>query len=113
MKYGLNKVTLVGNVGDTPRFHENGNSKGMVTFSIATNDYYKDSEGKEVKTTEWHRIIAFNKRAEVIRDYVKKGDPLFVEGRLRLSSYEDKDGVKKESTDIICDNFLFLSTRNG
>lgn len=112
MKNGINKVTLVGNVGDAPRFNQLENKLMVANFSLATNDDYKDKEGKEVKKTEWHRITVFNKRAEAVKNYVKKGDTLYVEGKIQTSTYEDKEGVKRYSTEIICDNFLFLSPKN-
>ena len=113
MKNGINKVTLVGNVGDAPRFNEFDN-KGMVAhFPLATNEVYLDKEGKEVKKTEWHKITVWNKQAEVIKNFVKKGDPLYIEGKIQTSSWEDKEGVKRYSTEVICEEFLFLSTKNN
>lgn len=112
MKNGINKVTLVGNVGDDPRVNETKEKLQVAHFSIATNEVYKDKEGKEIKKTEWHKVVAWEKKAELIKDYVKKGDPLYVEGKLRTSSWEDKEGVKRYSTEIVCDNFLFLSSTN-
>jgi single-strand DNA-binding protein len=113
MKNGINKVTLVGHVGETPRisqFKENGT---VANFPIATNEYFTDKEGKEVQKTEWHRVVVWHKQAELIQKFVKKGDPLYVEGRIHTSSYEDKEGVKRFSTEIHCDNFLFLSQKEG
>ncbi len=112
MKNGINKVTLVGNVGEIPRFNQLENKQAVAHFSLATNEEYTDKEGKEVKKTEWHKVTVFNKRAELVKNFVKKGDPIYVEGKIQTSSYEDKDGVKRFSTEIICDNFMFLSSRN-
>lgn len=112
MKNGINKVTLVGNVGETPRFNQLENSM-VAHFPLATSEEYTDKEGKKVEKTEWHRITVWNKRAEVVKNYVKKGDPLYVEGKIQTSSYEDKEGVKRYSTEIICDNLMFLSSRNN
>jgi single-strand DNA-binding protein len=112
MKNGINKVTLVGNVGEAPRFNQLENKLMVAHFSLATNEEYTDKEGKEVKKTEWHRITVWNKRAELVKNFVKKGDPLFIEGKIQTSSYDDKDGVKRYSTEIICDNLMFLSSRN-
>jgi len=112
MKNGINKVTLVGNVGEDPRFNQLENKQMVANFSFATNEDYLDKEGKEVKKTEWHRIKVWNKRAEVVKNHVKKGDPLYIEGKIQTSSYEDKEGVKRYSTEIICDNLMFLSSRN-
>jgi single-strand DNA-binding protein len=112
MKNGINKVTLVGHVGEAPKFSQLENKQSVANFSLATNEEYTDKEGKEVKKTEWHRIKAWNKKAELVKNYVKKGDPLYVEGKIQTSSYEDKEGVKHYSTEILCDNLMFLSTRN-
>ena len=113
MRNGINKVTLVGNVGEAPRFNESDNKTMVAHFSLATNDVYVDKEGKEIKKTEWHRVTAFNKKAEIIKNYVKKGDPLYIEGKIQTSSWEDKEGVKRYSTEVICEEFLFLSTKNN
>jgi single-strand DNA-binding protein len=112
MKNGINKVTLMGNVGEPPRFNQLENNQSVAHFSLATNEEYTDREGKEVKKTEWHKITAFNKKAELVKNYLKKGDALYLEGKLVTSSYDDKEGVKRYSTEIICDNFLFLSNRS-
>jgi single-strand DNA-binding protein len=112
MKNGINKVTLVGNVGETPRFSQLENKLMVAHFPLATNEEYTDKEGKEVKKTEWHKITVWNKRAEIVKNWVKKGDALYVEGKIQTSSYEDKEGNKRYSTEIICDNLMFLSSRN-
>ncbi len=113
MKNGINKVTIMGNVGDDPRMNETKEKLQVANFNVATNEFYRDRDGKEVKTTEWHRLVAWDKRAELIKNYIKKGDPVYVEGKLRTNSWEDKEGVKRYSTDIICENIVFLSNRNG
>ena len=113
MKNSINKVMLVGNVGDDPRFNQVNKDTMVANFPLATNEYYTDKEGKEVKKTEWHKVVVWNKRAEVVKKYIKKGDPLYVEGRLQTNAWEDKDGNKKYNTEIICDNFLFLSSKNS
>lgn len=113
MKYGINKVTIVGNVGDDPKVNQTRDNGSVTHLRIATNDYYKDKDGNEQKITEWHSVVAWKKTAELLRDYVKKGDPIYVEGRLKTNSWEDKEGVKRYSTEIHCDNFLFLSQKNN
>ena len=111
MKNGINKVTLVGHVGEEPRFTQFKENGSVVNFSLATNETFTDKSGKETEKTEWHRIVAWNKQAEVINKYVKKGDPLYVEGKIHTASWEDKEGNKRYSTEIHCDNFLFLSSK--
>jgi single-strand DNA-binding protein len=112
MKQGVNKVTLIGYVGDSPRINETKEKNQVANFSLATHDFYRDKSGKEIQRTEWHRLVAWDKRAGFVKDYVKKGDPLYVEGKLRTSSYEDKEGVKRYSTEIFCDNVLFVSAKD-
>jgi len=112
MKNGINKVTLIGNVGEAPKFNQLENKQMVAHFSLATNDDYTDKEGKEVKKTEWHKITVWNKRAEIVKNHDKKGDPLYVEGKIQTTSWEDKEGVKRYSTEIICDNLMFLSSRD-
>lgn len=111
MKNGINKATILGYVGEDPLIRETKEKIKVANFSVATNEYWKDKSGNEVQSTEWHRVIAWDKRAELVNDFVKKGDPVFVEGRIRTSSWEDKEGVKRYSTEIICDNVLFLNTK--
>ena len=108
MKNGVNKVTLVGNVGDEPKINHFDNDGLVANFPLATNEVYIDKNGGEVKKTQWHRIVVWNNRARVVEDYIKKGDPLYLEGRIQTSSWEDKDGVKRYSTEIVCDNFILL-----
>jgi single-strand DNA-binding protein len=113
MKNGINKVTLVGRVGEDPKMNDSNDSFKVVSFPLATNDTYKDKDGKEVVKTEWHRIAVWNKQAEIAKEYVKKGDPLYVEGKIRTSSWEDKDGIKRYSTEINCESFLFLGSKTS
>ncbi|MBN1131501.1 MAG: single-stranded DNA-binding protein [Bacteroidales bacterium] len=112
MKYGINKVTLVGNVGETPRVSEKGGEAFVANFPLATNEYYRDKDGEEVQKTQWHRIVVWNKSAEIVKQHVKKGDALYIEGKITTNSWDDKEGNKHFSTEIVCENFLFLSPRN-
>jgi single-strand DNA-binding protein len=111
MKNGINKVTLVGHVGEDPKMNDNNENFKVVRFNLATSDFYKDKDGKEIKKTEWHKIIVWNKQAEIIKEYVKKGDPLYIEGKIQTNSWDDKDGNKRYSTEINCESFLFLSSK--
>jgi single-strand DNA-binding protein len=114
MKYGVNRVTLVGNVGEVPRVSEREGEAFVANFPLATNEVWKDREGEEVRRTEWHRIVVWNRAAEIVKQHVQKGDALYVEGKIATNSWDDKEGNKHYSTEIICDNFLFLSPRvNG
>lgn len=111
MKYGINRVTLVGTVGDTPRVSERDGEAFVANFPLATTEAWKDKEGAEVKRTEWHRVVVWNKAAAIVQNHVSKGDALYVEGKISTNSWDDKEGNKHYSTEIVCDNFLFLSPR--
>ncbi len=104
----VNKVILVGHVGKDPDVRHLDSGVTVARFSLATNETYTDKTGKKVTQTEWHNIVVWSKLAEITEKYVKAGKLLFVEGRLKTSSYDDKEGVKKYKTEIFCDNFRFL-----
>ena len=109
----VNKVILLGRVGNDPevKFMPSGNA--VVNLSIATNRKFKNQEsGSYEDKTEWHRVVFFNKPAETIGQYVSKGQQLYVEGRLQTRKWQDKDGVEKYSTDIISDSFTFVSSKS-
>jgi single-strand DNA-binding protein len=111
MKYGINKATLVGNVGDMPKINEKNGEIFLASFPFATSETYKDKNGEEVTSTQWHRVKVWNKKASVIKEYVKKGDSLYIEGKIVNNSWDDEEGNKRYSTEIECDNFLFLRSR--
>ena len=109
---GINKVILVGNVGNDPECRE-GSSGAIANLSIATSETWKDKNtGEQQERTEWHRIVFFNRLAEVVRDYVKKGTKIYLEGRLQTRSYE-QDGVQKYSTEIVANEMQMLDSKNG
>jgi len=109
---GINKVILVGNVGNDPECRENGNSP-IANLSVATSETWKDKNtGEQQERTEWHRVVFFNRLAEVVRDYVKKGTKVYLEGRLQTRSYE-QDGVQKYSTEIVANEMQMLDSKNG
>ena len=108
----VNKAIILGRVGNDPevKFMPSGNA--VVNLSIATNRKVKNQEsGSWEDKTEWHRVVFFNKSAETIGQYVKKGQQLYVEGRIQTRKWQDKDGVERYSTDIISDNFTFISSK--
>tara|TARA_R110000851_G_scaffold133381_4_gene268231 strand:+ start:6432 stop:6875 length:444 start_codon:yes stop_codon:yes gene_type:complete len=108
---GVNKVILIGNAGNDPEFRVMPNGNGVANLSIATSESWKDKNtGEKQEKTEWHRVIFFNKQAEVINQYVKKGSKLYVEGRLQTRSWE-QDGVKKYTTEIVASEFQFLDSK--
>lgn len=110
----VNKVILIGNVGKDPDVRHLDSGVTVARFSLATNETYTDKSGKKVTQTEWHNIVVWRGLADVAEKYVRTGKLLFVEGRIKTSSYEDKEGNKKYTTEILCDNFRFLgSSQSG
>lgn len=105
---GVNKVILIGNLGGDPevRALENGNK--VANFSMATTESYKNKAGEKVESTEWHRVVIWGKLAEIVEKYLKKGAKVYVEGKISYRSYEDKDGIKKYTTDILAQNMTML-----
>jgi single-strand DNA-binding protein len=112
MAKSVNKVILLGNVGKDPELKAAATGTVVATFSIATSDRFKDKEGTWQDRTEWHNLVAFGKVAEIIRDYVKKGSKLYVEGSLRTQSWDDKtSGQKRYKTEIVVNDLSLLSGR--
>lgn len=110
---GVNKVILVGNLGNDPdvRYMPNGNA--VANISLATSDSWKDkNSGEQQERTEWHRVVFFNRLAEIVEQYVKKGSKLYVEGRLQTRSWE-QDGVKRYTTEIVASEMQMLDSRGG
>tara|TARA_Y100000768_G_scaffold351576_1_gene302586 strand:- start:2575 stop:3000 length:426 start_codon:yes stop_codon:yes gene_type:complete len=109
----VNKVIILGRVGANPEVKYMPSGNAVVNLSIATNRKFKNQDtGSYEDKTEWHRVVFFNKPAETIGQYVKKGQQLYVEGRLQTRKWQDKDGVEKYSTDIISDNFTFIGSKS-
>jgi single-strand DNA-binding protein len=109
----VNKVILLGRVGADPEVKYMPSGNAVLNLSLATNRKFKNQEsGNYEDKTEWHRVVFFNKPAETIGQYVKKGQQLYVEGRLQTRKWQDKDGVEKYSTDIISDNFTFIGSKS-
>lgn len=102
----INKVTLYGNLTRDPEMKALPGGQNVANFSIATNRVYKDKEGQKKEQTEFHNVVAFGRTADVIGQYMKKGRPIFVEGRLQTRSW-DKDGQKQYRTEIVVDTFQF------
>ncbi|NQV69408.1 MAG: single-stranded DNA-binding protein [Pseudohongiella sp.] len=110
---GVNKVILVGNVGNDPEFRVMPNGNGVANVSIATSEAWKDkTSGEQQEKTEWHRVIFFNRLAEIVEQYVKKGSKLYIEGRLQTRSWE-QDGVKRYTTEIVASEMQMLDSRGG
>lgn len=110
---GVNKVILVGNVGNDPEFRVMPNGNGVANVSLATSETWKDKNtGAQQEKTEWHRVIFFNRLAEIVEQYVKKGSKLYIEGRLQTRSWE-QDGVKRYTTEIVSNEMQMLDSRGS
>ncbi len=108
MANGINKVILIGNLGKDPEIQRLESGVKKATFSLATTETYKNKEGQKVDHTEWHNIVLWRGLAEVAENYLKKGNSVYIEGKIRKRDYEDKDGVKRYITDIQGDNLTML-----
>lgn len=112
MAKGVNKVMLLGNVGKDPEIRASGGGMTIASFSLATADRAKDQSGQWVDKTEWHNLVAFGRTAEIVRDYVKKGSQLFIEGKIQTRSWDDKEsGQKKYRTEILVNDMSLLGGR--
>ncbi|MDT0685227.1 single-stranded DNA-binding protein [Autumnicola psychrophila] len=103
-----NKVQLIGHVGNDPEIVNLESGKKLAKFSIATNESYKNSKGEKITDTQWHNIVAWGKTAELIESYVPKGKEVGIEGKLTTRSYEDKEGIKRYVTEVICNEILLM-----
>lgn len=105
---GLNKVLLIGHLGADPEFRSTPAGTPVSTFNVATTDQWTSKDGEQEQRTEWHRVVAWGKLAEISRDYLKKGKQVFIEGRLQTRSWEDKNGQKRYVTEIVANQMLML-----
>ncbi len=106
-----NKVQLIGNLGNPPDIRITETGKKMAQFNIATSEVYRNSKGERVKETQWHRVVAWGKVAEIVEKYVDKGREIALEGRLVTRSYTDKDGTKKYITEVLVNELLLLGAK--
>ncbi|MFI2741894.1 single-stranded DNA-binding protein [Zhouia sp. PK063] len=103
-----NKVQLVGNLGNEPEIIQLPSGKKLVKFSMATNETYKNANGETVKDTQWHTLVAWGNTANIAEKYLHKGNEVLIEGKLTYRTYDDKDGVKRFTTEIVCQEILML-----
>lgn len=109
----VNKAIIVGNLGQDPELRYTGNQNPVVTLSVATTETWPGKDGQKQEQTEWHRIIVWGKQAENCARYLKKGRPVYVEGRIQTRSWDDKTGQKRYTTEIIATAVQFLGQNQG
>jgi single-strand DNA-binding protein len=109
---GVNKVILIGNLGKDPELRYLPSGGPVTKFSLATGARWKDKDGQWQDRTDWHNIVAFGRTAEVCNEYLKKGSPIYVEGRIQTRSYDDRDGNKKWITEIIAQSVNMLGKKD-
>lgn len=111
-KNSVNKVILIGNLGQDPESRFTPSGTAVTNLSVATNESWKDQSGESQDRTEWHRIVMYGKMAETASEYMKKGQMVYIEGRLQTNEWEDQNQIKRKSTQVRCDNFTMLGRRN-
>ncbi len=110
---GVNKVILIGYLGADPEVRYTTTGTTVANFRMATSENRLNKTGEKTTTTEWHRIVAFGKLAEICRDYLNKGKQVYIEGKIQTRSWEDKDGNRKFTTEIIANQMQMLGTAAG
>tara|TARA_B100000941_G_C28362806_1_gene477957 strand:+ start:73 stop:513 length:441 start_codon:yes stop_codon:yes gene_type:complete len=110
-KSSVNKVILVGNLGQDPESRFTPQGTAVTNLSIATNESWKDQNGETQDRTEWHRVVMYGRMAETAVEYMRKGQMVYVEGRLNTREWEDQNQIKRKTTEIRCDNFTMLGRR--
>jgi single-strand DNA-binding protein len=108
---GVNRVTLIGNLGKDPDIQYLDGNIGVAKFSLATTETFKDRTGKLISQTEWHTVVLWRGLAELAQKYLHKGSLVYIEGRLRTRSWEDKEGNKKFATEVVGDNLIMLDKK--
>jgi len=109
----VNKVILIGRLGADPEVRYTQDGMMITNLRIATNEFRKDKSGERVDRTEWHRVVAFGKLAEICGNYLSKGRLVFIEGSLRTRQWEDKEGNKRSTTEILANNMQMLESKGG
>jgi single-strand DNA-binding protein len=109
----VNKVILIGNLGKDPELRYTPGGAAVANFSIATNERWKDKSGQPQERTEWHNIVLWGRLAEIANDYLKKGSPVYIEGRLQTRTWEDRDGNKRYTTEVVGNQMQMLGRAEG
>ena len=112
-KGSVNRVLLAGHLGADPESRFTGAGTAVTTFNLATNESRRNSEGNYDDFTEWHRCVLFGKLAETAAEYLKKGQLVYIEGRLRTRSWEDKNGIKRYTTEVVGEQYTMLGRKNA
>jgi len=110
---GVNKVILVGNLGRDPELRYTQGGRAVANFTLATNERFSNRQGEPQERTEWHRIVTWDKTAENCAQYLQKGRQVYVEGRLQTREWEDKEGSKRKTTEVVALTVQFLGGRDG
>ena len=114
MARGVNKAIIVGNLGRDPEVRYSANGNAIANVTVATTDSWKDRQsGERQERTEWHRVVFFNRLAEIVAEYLKKGSQVFIEGRIQTRKWEDKDGNDRWTTEIVASEMQMLGSRGG
>ena len=111
MAYAINKVILIGNLGQDPETRYTGNGTPVCNMRLATTERYKDANGEMVERTEWHSIVAWSRLAEICGEYLRKGSKVYFEGQLQTRSWEDRDGNTRYTTEVRAREMLMLDSR--
>lgn len=109
----LNKAMLIGHLGKDPELRYTSNGVAVANFSIATNETWKDQDGNMQERTEWHNIVMWAKLAEIAGEWLKKGQRVYLEGRIQTRSYDDKNGVKRYTTEVVANDMIMLGGGRG
>lgn len=108
----VNKVIVLGNLGKDPELRHLPNGDAVCNFSLATTESWKDKDGNKQDKTEWHNVVIFRKLAEIAGEYLKKGRPVYIEGRLQTRKWQDKEGKDRYTTEIVADQMQMLGSRD-
>lgn len=109
----MNKAIIIGNLGGDPEKRVTGNGQAVTTFNVATNERWTDKSGQKQERTEWHRIVVWGTQADSCAQYLAKGRQVYIEGRLQTRQWDDKEGNKRYTTEIVAQRVLFLGGSSG
>ena len=109
----VNKAILVGNLGKDPELRYTPSGRAVATFSLATNRRWSSQDGQKQEQTTWHNIVAWGRQAEVMKEYLRKGQQVYIEGRIDNRSYDDKEGNKRYISEVVVESFSFIGSREG